>query len=173
MASLSGHLAWQFRTGRFLDRVEAALGRPFTAPERRAFADDAHGGWWETSMMLLLRPDLVDEAWRTLPPARYPLARRLSRTYALRNGGRGYVGHPALADPAFARATTEVLLEETMTIVDGLLDGRIGPTDRRSPFFAVPVFRTDFWRVAIAAGGLAAAGALGWLAGGRRAGRPR
>src|SRR5262245_37600214 len=60
MASLSGHLFWEFRSGRFLDRVERALGRALTADERQAFADDAHGGWWETSMMLMLRPDLVD-----------------------------------------------------------------------------------------------------------------
>ena len=33
-----------------------------------------------------------------------------------------------------------------MTVVDGLLDGRIKPADRRSPFFHVPFFRTNFWR---------------------------
>jgi len=81
--------------------------------------------------------------------------------YPLRHGGRGYVGHPALADPAFARATTDVLLAEAMTLVDDLLDGRIRPSTRRSPFFAIPFFRTNFRRVA---GAVAAAGAVlaGW-----------
>jgi creatinine amidohydrolase len=154
MASFTGHLAWQFLRGRYVDRIEAELGRGLTEAEREAFAEDAHGGWWETSLMLLLRPELVDESFRQLPPARYSLASRVVPNYPLKNGGQGYVGHPALADPAFAKATTEVLMREAMTIVEGLLDGRLKPSDRHSPFFQVPFFRTNFWRAtaAVAAG---------------------
>jgi creatinine amidohydrolase len=169
MASFTGHLAWQFLRGRYLDRIESALGCPLTAEERRAFADDAHGGWWETSLMLLLRPDLVGN-YRALPPARYSWPERIVPNYPLRGGGRGYVGHPALGDPAFARATVEVLLADAMTIVDGVLDGRLRPADRPSPFFRVPFFRTDFWpAAAVAATALAAAGLA--LAGRRLHGR--
>jgi hypothetical protein len=107
--------------------------------------------------MLALRPDLVDEGYRGLPAARYSLRERLVPNYPLRRGGAGYVGHPALADPAFARATTDVLLAEAMTLVDGLLDRRIRPAARRSPFFAIPFLRTNFRRVA---GAVAAAGAI-------------
>jgi len=166
MASLSGHLSWEFRSGRFLDRVEQALGRPLSAEERQAFANDAHGGWWETSMMLMLRPDLVDDAYRDLPSATYSLPERLLPNYPLREGGAGYVGHPALADPAFAKATAEVLLEEVMSLVHALLEGNLRPGERRSPFYKVPFFRTDFWP-AVAAGGLALA-ALAWLVPRRR-----
>jgi creatinine amidohydrolase len=165
MASFTGHLAWQFLRGRYVEAIEAELGRPMTEVERGAFADDAHGGWWETSLMLLLRPDLVDGSFRTLPPARYSLVSRVVPNYPLKNGGQGYVGHPALADLAFAKATTEVLMREAMTIVDGLLDGRLKPSDRHSPFFQVPFFRTNFWRsVAIGTAAVAAgAGLYGWL----------
>ena len=161
MASFTGHLAWEFLRGRLLPRIEAGLGRPLAPVEHAAFADDAHGGWWETSIMLALRPDLVDDGYRTLPAARYSLRARLVPNYPLRRGGPGYVGHPALADPAFARATTEVLLAEAMTLVDALLDGRIRPAERRSPFFVIPFFRTNFRRVA---GAVAAASAVlaGW-----------
>jgi hypothetical protein len=111
--------------------------------------------------MLLLRPELVDESYRTLPPARYSLASRVVPNYPLKNGGQGYVGHPALADPAFAKATIEVLIDEAMTIVDGLLDGRLEPSDRHSPFFQVPFFRTNFWRgAAISAAAVAASAGL-------------
>jgi creatinine amidohydrolase len=150
MASLSGHLAWEFRSGRFLDRVEQSLGRALTTEERRAFADDAHGGWWETSMMLMLRPDLVDGGYRDLPPATYSLPERFVPNYPLRNGGAGYVGHPALADPAFARATTDVLVTAAMELVDGLIAGTVRPSQHRSPFFAMPFFRTNFWPLATA-----------------------
>jgi creatinine amidohydrolase/Fe(II)-dependent formamide hydrolase-like protein len=159
MASLSGHLAWQFLRGRYTDKIEAALGRPLSDEERQAFADDAHGGWWETSLMLLLRPDLVDPSYRVLPPARYSLVERAVPNFPLRNGGQGYVGHPALADPAFAKAATTVLMEETMRLVDGVLDGTVENRAGRSPFYALPFFRTEFWPVTFAAAAGLAIGA--------------
>ena len=166
MASFTGHLAWEFMRGRYIDKIETALGRALNTEEKRAFAEDAHGGWWETSLMLLLRPDLVDDTYRTLPPARYSWPRRVVPNYALKNGGQGYVGHPALADPAFAKATVDVLMTEAMEIVTGLIDGTLRPSDRHSPFFQVPFFRTNFWP---AAGATAAAvagvgvGLFAWL----------
>jgi creatinine amidohydrolase len=161
MASFTGHMAWEFLRGRYLPKIEAALGRPLSDDEQKAFAEDAHGGWWETSIMLLLRPDLVDGGYRTLPPARYTLSDKIVPNYPLRNGGQGYVGHPALADPAFAKATTEVLMGEAMAVVNGLLDGRVKPRHRRSPFFAIPFFRTDFWP-ALGALALALIAAAAW-----------
>jgi creatinine amidohydrolase len=144
MASVTGHLAWELLSGRLLPKLEAALGRALSAEERLAFSEDSHGGWWETSIMLLLRPDLVDDAFHTLEPTRYSLARRLVPNYAVRNGAPGYVGHPARADARFAEAGAEVLLAEVMRLVDGLLDGRIRPADRRSPFYRLPPLRTNF-----------------------------
>jgi creatinine amidohydrolase len=164
MASLTGYLAWEFFRGRYLPKIEAALGRALTDDERQAFAEDAHGGWWETSLMLMLRPELVDASYRDLPPARYSLAERVVPNYPLRGGGLGYVGHPALADPVFAKATIEVLMTEAMEMVEGLIDGRLSPADRRSPFFALPFFRTNFWRGAAAAGVVAVAGGAAWYA---------
>lgn len=172
MASFTGHIAWEFLRGRYLNRIEARLERPLSATERTAFTEDAHGGWFETSLMLLLRPDLVDAAFRELPPARYSLAARLRPNYPLRNEGQGYVGHPALADPAFATAAVDVLMDEAMAMVDGLLEGRLTPADRRSPFFAIPFFRTNFWP-GVAAAGVAVVAAGAALAARSRAPRHR
>ncbi|MBI2215967.1 MAG: creatininase family protein [Candidatus Rokubacteria bacterium] len=163
MASFTGHLMWEWVRGRYVPRIEAALGRALTDEERRALADDAHGGWLETSMMLMLRPDLVDDGYRELPPARYGLTSRLRPNYPLRDGGQGYVGHPALADPAFAKAASDVLVSDGLAIAEDLLDGRLIAADRRSPFFRIPVFRTNFTRVAAAAG-IVTAGLLAWAA---------
>jgi len=172
MASFTGHLAWEFMRGRYATKIEAALGRPLTGDERRAFAEDAHGGWWETSLMLLLRPDLVNDSYRTLPPARYSWPRRVVPNYAVRAGGQGYVGHPALADPLFARATIDVLMREAMVIVDGLLDGTRPLAAHRSVFSKLPVFRTNFWPAAlgVASGVAVALGAAGWMV--KRSRRP-
>jgi creatinine amidohydrolase len=162
MASLTGHLAWAFLRGRFVPQIEAALGRSFTPEERAALADDAHAGWWETSLMLLLHPDLVDPAYRELAPARYPLPARLVPNFPHRRGGQGYVGEPARADLAFARAVLDVLLEEALAAVERLLDGRPDHRVPRSPFWRLPFLRTDFWPVAGTA--LAALAAGLWLA---------
>ena len=163
MASLSGHLVWEFLRGRYVGRIEAALGRPLTPEERQAFAEDSHGGWWETSIMLLLKPHLVDEAYRGLPPARYSLSQRLWPNYAVRGGGDGYVGHPALADLEFAKAGAEVLMTEALALANDLLDTRLGPAQRRSPFSAVPFFRTNFWPVLAAASAALALATAWWL----------
>ena len=163
MASLSGHLAWQFLRGRYLDKIERALGRVLSERERRALSEDAHGGWWETSAMLLLKPHLVDESYRQLPPARYSPSQRLVPNYPLRNGGDGYVGHPALADPVFALAVGEVLMAEALTLAGDLLDGRLRPAERRSPFFAVPFLRTNFWPALVGAGGALVLLSAWWL----------
>ena len=163
MASLTGYLAWEFFRGRYLPKIEAALGRALSDDERQAFSEDAHGGWWETSLMLLLRPELVNESYRDLPPARYSLAERVVPNYPLRGGGQGYVGHPALADPIFAKVTTDVLLSEALEMVNGFIDGRLRPSDRRSPFFSIPFLRTNFWRGLTAAGVVAAAAGATWL----------
>jgi creatinine amidohydrolase len=171
MASFSGHLAWEFLRGRLLPRIEAGLGRPLSESERAAFSEDAHGGWWETSIMLVLRPDLVDAGYRQLPAARYSFTERLRPNYAARRGGPGYVGHPAMADPAFARVTSQVLMDEAMALVNGLLDGRLRPSDRRSPFFAIPFFRTSFRPIASSAAALLAALAAWRILGRQR--RPR
>jgi creatinine amidohydrolase len=160
MASFTGHMAWEFFRGRYLERIEAALGRPFTPDERRAFTEDAHGGWWETSLMLLLRPELVDAGYRDLPPTRFSLAQRVRPNYPLRGDGQGYVGDPARADLAFAKAALEVLLTEATELTEGLLDGRLEARHLRSPFRLVPFLRTDFWPVA---GALLAAGVGGLL----------
>jgi hypothetical protein len=65
------------------------------------------------------------------------------------------VGHPALADPAFAKATLTVLMDEAMELVRGVLDRRVSPSRGRSPFFALPIFRTNFWPVAAGIGAVA------------------
>ena len=146
MASLSGALAWHFLDGGLLPRIEAELGRTLTGEERRAMTEDSHGGLWETSLMLWLRPDLVDPEYRSLAPARYSMVERLRPNYPLRGEGQGYRGHPAFADVALARAAAEVLMREAHAVVDGLLDGRIrGASLRlRSPFSLLPPFRTNF-----------------------------
>ena len=170
-----GHLAWQFLRGRYLSKIETALGRPLSDDERRAFADDAHGGWWETSLMLLLRPDLVDASYRTLPPARYSLAERVDRQTSRCDTAARDTWAIRLA-AAFARAAVEVLMAETMTLVDGSSTAPSGPR-RPLALLRAAVLRTEFWPVTLAATVGVAIGSpyltLGARARGRRSPRER
>jgi len=160
MASFTGHLAWRFLTGKYLGKIEDRLGRPLSPAERQAFKEDAHGGWWETSMMLLIRPELVDPSYRELPSSAYTWLDRIRPNYPMKNGGQGYVGHPALADPEFARASGEVLVDAGMELVEKLLNGQLRSRDRHSLFFRLLIFRTNFWPALISVGIVGAALAL-------------
>ena len=119
-------------------------------------------------MMLMLRPELVDQRYRDLPPATYSLPAKLRRNYPLRDGGQGYVGHPAMADVDFAKATTEVLLDASLELVNGLLDGHLKASHRRSPYTLMPFFRTNFWRATAAGAAAVALAALSIAVLGRR-----
>jgi len=44
-----------------------------------------------------------------------------------------------------------------MELVGGLLDGRLSPSRGRSPFFSLPIFRTNFWPAAAGIGAVAVA----------------
>jgi hypothetical protein len=46
---------------------------------------------------------------------------------------------------------------EAMELVSGLLDGRLSPSRGRSPFFSLPIFRTNFWPAAAGIGAVAVA----------------
>ena len=102
MLSLSGPVLWKILRGRFTERLEALFGRPLTEAEREALRGDAHGGLWETSLILLARPDLVDAGFSKLPPERFTLLDMLRKNYPLRLGNQmGYIGSPAAATREF------------------------------------------------------------------------
>jgi hypothetical protein len=76
-----------------------------------------------------------------------------------------------MADVPFAKATTEALVDASLELVSGLLDGTITAAAHRSPYTLLPFFRTNFWRVTAAAATVAAAAALSVVVLGRS--RPR
>lgn len=147
MASFTERLAHDLVHGKYREAIERHLGRPFTDEERAALRDDRHAGHWETSMMLWLRPELVRENYRELPPSRFRLKDRLTPHYPVRQGNRlGYIGSPALASAEFAQASARALLDAAMALVNPLLDDRLETKHTHSALYRVPIFRTNFWR---------------------------
>lgn len=94
-----------FFSGELLDEIIKKLPEHLASKAVKYFSGDGHAGWWETSMMLLIQPNLVRENFRELP-------------YSEDIGDAGYKGYPAFADIVFAEITADVILEYTIQHLD-------------------------------------------------------
>ncbi len=144
VVSLSGRIAYEFLTGKYLAEIEVQFGRPFTAQEKKLFSQDSHAGWWETSVMLLLFPQLVDKKYAELPAFIKPLRKRFF--FKNRQNDPGYRGFPAMADKQFAKATVHVLLEKSMLLISDMLQGKSLGNRLHSPLYKIWFLRTNFLR---------------------------
>ncbi|HRK01286.1 MAG TPA: creatininase family protein, partial [Oligoflexia bacterium] len=134
--------------GRFAERIEAHMksqGDAMTDQERSAVKKDFHGGFFETSLMLLARPELVNQSYKTLSPAVLENVWKM-RKHSLKtiSPGLGYLGFPSLARPAFAKSAVAVLLDETIPWVERYFAGEKVEKKFRSFLYYVPFLRTDF-----------------------------
>jgi creatinine amidohydrolase len=142
--SFTGHIAWEFLRGKYWAAICERL--PMSKEETEALKDDAHAGQWETSMMLKLRPDLVDPEFQKLNPFVVRTIERLQPNYPLkREDGLGYVGHPSKANKELAEVSSEFLLEHVFEIVERQIFSEKLPAP--SMFYRVPFFRTAFMKV--------------------------
>lgn len=163
MVSLSSSMIPAFFNGAYLERIEQYLGRPLTAAEREMMRRDSHGGFWETSVMLKLRPELVGKDYAGLEPFAPPWLARLRKNYATRGGRAGYVGYPAAASREFAEASLAALMDVAYEKMARALDSH--RPESRSALYHLPFLRPDFKRSAGLAAALLGAAALGyWLA---------
>lgn len=163
MLSVSGPILWNLLRGRYTGRLEPLLSRPLTDAERDALRGDAHGGLWETSLLMRVRPDLVDRAHASLAPVRFPLIDALRHNYPLRLGNQlGYIGSPAAATPEFGQAAERLLLDILWEAVRPMFDATDDHWQQTSFWYRLPFMRTAFPYVAVATGLLLVAAALLW-----------
>lgn len=151
MLSVSGPVLWKFLRGKFSDRLESLLGRTLSSDERESMRGDAHGGLWETSLLLRARPDLVDPAFASLPPVRFPLIDALRKNYPLRLGNRmGYIGAPAAATVEFGELARRLLLDAAWEVVRPVFEAQDDSWQQTSFLYKIPFLRTAFPYVAAA-----------------------
>jgi creatinine amidohydrolase len=151
--SFAGHLAWEFLRGNFWPEIKRRL--QLCEEDAAALHEDAHAGQWETSMMLKLRPDLVDPVYKELDSFSVKLIERIQPNYPLkREKGQGYVGHPARASVELAEVSSQFLLEKAYELVEEHLFSSKEP--RASMFYRFPLFRSNFLQILIAIAALAA-----------------
>ena len=166
MLSVSGPILWKFLRGQFSHRLESLLGRPLTPAEREAMQGDAHGGLWETSLLLRARPELVAPGFTALPAVRFPLLDALKKNYPLRLGNQlGYIGSPAAATPELGEVLRRLLTDAAWDVVRPVLEAPDESWQQTSFLYKIPFMRTAFPYLAAGAGALLAAWALlRWLA---------
>jgi creatinine amidohydrolase len=143
--NLTSSIIFRFLRGDLIDRISAACKRPLTDDERDVLKMDYHAGWWETSMMLWLRPELVDSSFENLPDALIPVWKARPKSPLKPPAGQGYLGAPSRGNAEFAEASVRVLREEATQVIDDFLTGRSGPRRFRSPLYRIPIFRTNRW----------------------------
>ncbi|HVA00989.1 MAG TPA: creatininase family protein [Terriglobia bacterium] len=165
MLSVSGPVLWKFMRGKYTERLEALLGRPFTPDEQEAMRGDTHAGLWETSLLLLIRPDLVNPMYARLPPVRFTLLEALRKNYPLRLGNQmGYIGTPSAAQKEFGEAARRLFGELVWEVVRPVFDAQDESWQQTSFLYKVPFFRTIFpYAVAVAALLLAGWVMVQWL----------
>ena len=139
-----GALASKYFTGGY-DEELAALGQPLTKEERRQLRTDWHAGWWETSLMLVARPDLVRPEYKQLEEVRVSDFLKVNDALVKEvNDGAGYLGAPAKASAEFGELLSGLLAVDTVRLIDRIIvgGGPVQPTDR-SPLYDIPSMRTD------------------------------
>ncbi len=102
--------------------VIAAWDGKKTENERKADGLPIHAGMDETSMVLALRPDLVDPAYKTAQPFSGEKMEDLIRI-ARGKDWPGYFGSPRLARPEQYANGWQTALNEAVTIALKILDG--------------------------------------------------
>lgn len=139
--SLSGALAIRFLRGEFVEKISAQLKEPLGEQAQELLRSDIHGGWWETSMMLLLRPELVKDTYKTLP--------HVHRDKFTQSPATGYFGSPSMASAEFAEASLNVMSREALQIIEACLDGRDIFSQTVSPLYRIYFLRPYFVLAAI------------------------
>jgi creatinine amidohydrolase len=131
----------------------------------RHISDDVHAGWLETSMMLELRPELVDPSFGELPATHLTTADMLSprRTHA-KVAGLGHIGAPAAASAELGRAINTESVEWLVKAAESFLRRDGHERYRHGMFRRAWHLRTDFPLWAAGAAAVAAAGVLAWRA---------
>jgi creatinine amidohydrolase len=142
--SLTGALTAKFLKGEMYDDIARELGRTFTEQEKELLRYDYHAGWWETSMMLKIMPDLVNKNYGQLKPYLKNPATGKALTPEVR--WQGYIGSPARATPEFAVASIKIFSRETVQLISRCIKGENISDELASPFFKYPIFRPFFKR---------------------------
>lgn len=162
MVSPIGAMIGRYFSGQYGRALQEEVSPPMPAADAEALPLDKHAGYFETSSMLYLRPDLVQEHYRDLPGVVVPTSKLWFSTARKAGDGLGYLGWPAKARREIGEAAERLVRREVGSLMERMVAGEDVSADVLSVYSRVPMFRTDFWRwLAVSA---AASAVATWLA---------
>jgi creatinine amidohydrolase len=138
MHNLSGALAVRFLKGEFNEKISELMDKPLTETEKNQLSKDIHGGWWETSMMLLLKPELVNSSYKTLPDNQKNPGSKTDKP--------GYYGSPSKGSAEFAEISLKVLSEEVLQTAEQCINGQDISEKSTSSLYKIKLLRPNFKR---------------------------
>lgn len=109
-----------FFGGQFIPELEKKAKRKFTEDERQAVLHFVHAEAVETSAMLYLKPELVDEIYKDLEPVVYEYDEMFGKIGSL-DRWDGYVGIPSVSKRDIGRAVIEVITEKCAELTSKFL----------------------------------------------------
>lgn len=160
MIAPAGRLSIKLFLGEYYERFNKHMPKPLADEMLKDMRKDYHAGLWETSMMLLFRPDLVKDEYKHLSPVLRDAWRVIVDSAGSSAEGGGYLGLPAGASVEFARASTRVLRDEAFKVLERMMAGEDVRREATTFYGWIPFLRVDFWNnvllfgatVAVAAG---------------------
>lgn len=145
--SPSGKVAFNLMTGKYISEIEEQMGQKFSEKEKEEIKSDSHAGWWETSVMMIIKPQLVQDSYKSLKP--FLLTRRQRMINKVYPGDQGYRGYPSNASKKYAEVVTNVMIDHTMELVADWLKNENMKEKASSPLYNMLFFRTNFDRTII------------------------
>lgn len=145
MVSPTGRFSIKLFLGEYYERFNKYLPTPLADEVVKDMKRDFHAGLWETSMMLMFRPDLVKDNYRDLEPHLREMWDVVTNSVQTSSGSGGYLGMPAHASVEFARASTRVMREEFFGLLERMMNGQDVRREVTSLYSWVPFLKTDFW----------------------------
>ncbi|MBI4863705.1 MAG: creatininase family protein [Candidatus Riflebacteria bacterium] len=113
------------------------------APDLSVLTTDFHAGLIETSLMLHVRPELVDDQYRSLPSVAIDRLGIRPSSGLTAGAGLGYLGHPAQASAKLGEVVLELAGNDLASLAERLMDGEDLRRECRSRLHWLPFFWTN------------------------------
>ena len=121
-----------FFGGKFIPEFEKEIKRKFTDAEKDAILHFVHAELVETSIMLYLRPELVDPIYKDLEPVIYDYEKMFDEIQKL-DDWQGYVGVPSLSKKEIGEAVLKVVIKKSVALVQDFIKGKDFKNIKRYP----------------------------------------
>lgn len=121
-----------FFGGKFIPEFEKEIKRKFTDAERKGILHFVHAELVETSILLYLKPGLVNPIYKNLKPVVYDYEKMFDEIQKL-DDWDGYVGVPSLSKKEIGKAVLKVINRKSTSLVQDFINNKDFQKIKRYP----------------------------------------